>query len=159
MSGHPHLGEVDDMAGDWRWVSVPGDRVGDRRGGRAAGWIGFAGVIMIMIGAFNAIEGLAGLLAEEFYVVPPSDVLMFDLTGWGWVHTIVGVLVALTGAALLAGASWARVVTAVLLILNAAAQLAFVAVYPVWSLIVITLCVVVIWAVIVHGDEAGLDGG
>jgi hypothetical protein len=158
MSGRAHLGEVDDMVGDWWSVSVPGDRVADRSGGRAAGWLGFAGVIMIMIGTFNAIEGLAGLLAEDFYVVSPSDLLMFDLTGWGWVHTVVGVLVALTGAALLAGASWARVLTTVLLVLNAAAQLAFVAVYPVWSLIVITLCVVVIWAVIVHGDEAGLDG-
>jgi hypothetical protein len=157
MSEHPRLREFDDMAGDWPSDLVPGDRVGDRRSGWV-GWIGFAGVIMIMIGAFNAIEGMAGVLTDDFYVVSPSDVLLFDLTGWGWIHIVVGVLVALTGAALLTGASWARVVAVVLVIINAVAQLAFISVYPVWSLIVITLCVVVIWAVIVHGDETGLDG-
>jgi hypothetical protein len=157
MSEHPHLRQFDDMAGDWQPDPVPDDGVGGRTSGWA-GWIGFAGVMMVMIGGFNAIEGMAGLLTDDFYVVSPSDVLVFDLTGWGWVHTVIGVLVAITGIALLMGASWARVVTVILAILNAIAQLAFVAVYPVWSLIVITLCVVVIWAVIVHGDEAGLDG-
>ena len=156
MSEHPHLREFDGMAGEWRPDPVPVEDVGGRSSAWT-GWIGFAGVIMVMIGAFNAIEGMAGLLTDDFYVVSPSDVLVFDLTGWGWVHTVVGILVALTGIALLTGAAWARVVTVVLVILNAAAQLAFVAVYPVWSLVVITLCVVVIWAVVVHGDEADPD--
>ncbi len=156
MSEHPRLGGIDTVPAD-RWLdAVPRARARDQRT-RGAGWTGFAGVIMIMIGAFNAVEGMAGLLTDDFYVVSPSDVLVFDLTGWGWVHTVVGVLAALTGVALLTGASWARVVTVVLVMLNAVAQLAFVAVYPVWSLIVITLGVVVIWAVIVHGDDDGPD--
>ena len=119
-----------------------------------AGWIAFAALLMIMMGAFNAIEGLTGVLTD-FYVVAPEDVLVFDLTTWGWIHLVVGVLVALTGVALLARATWARVVTVVLAVLNAVAQMAFVAVYPVWSVIVIGLCAVVIWAVVVHGHETG----
>jgi hypothetical protein len=152
MSEHPRLG-VDDVAATWHLAQAPGGRV-DRRRTVWTGWIGFAAAMMVMIGAFNAIEGLAGLLTDDFYLVAPTAVLAFDLTGWCWVHTIVGVLVALTGLVLPSGAAWARVLTVLLLVLNAAAQLAFIAVYPLWSLIVITLCVVVIWAVVVHGDEA-----
>lgn len=148
MSEHPNLG-VGDPAGEW--LGGPPDvRV---RRSVWAGWIAFASLLMIMMGSFNAIEGLAGVLVDDFYVAAPADVLVFDLTTWGWLHLVIGVLVALTGAALLTGAVWARVVTVVLAILNAIAQLAFAAVYPVWSLIVIGLCVTVIWAVVVHGDD------
>lgn len=148
MSEHPNLG-VGDPAGEW--LGGPPDvRV---RRNVWAGWIAFASLLMIMMGSFNAIEGLAGVLVDDFYVAAPADVLVFDLTTWGWLHLVIGVLVALTGAALLTGAVWARVVTVVLAILNAIAQLAFAAVYPVWSLIVIGLCVTVIWAVVVHGDD------
>ena len=84
---------------------------------------------------------------------------MFDLTGWGLVHIVVG---GPGGEHRHRAAhrcfAWARSAHGRARDLNAVAQLAFVAVYPVWSLIVIALCVVVIWAVVVHGDEAGLDG-
>lgn len=118
------------------------------------GWIWFAGVMMVMIGVFNVIEGLVALFNRVYYAVSPENLLVFNLSGWGWVHIVVGVLVLLTGITLFSGAGWARVVTVVLAALNAVAQLAFVPVYPVWSTIVIALCVVVIWAVVVHGDEA-----
>lgn len=152
MSEQPRLGGIDHMAADWHLAHAPGAQV-ERTRTAWSGWIGFAAVMMVMIGAFNAIEGLVALLTDDFYLVAPTSVLAFDITGWGWVHTIVGVLVAATGLALLSGSAWARVITVVLLILNAIAQLAFIAVYPLWSLIVITLCVVVIWAVFVHGDQ------
>jgi hypothetical protein len=118
------------------------------------GWIWFAGVIMIMIGLFNVIEGLVALFHKVYYVVSPENLLVFNLSGWGWVHLIVGALVALAGIALFSGAAWARLVTVLLAAVNAVAQLAFVPVYPVWSTIVLTLCVVVIWAVVVHGGES-----
>ncbi|MEU3647292.1 hypothetical protein AB0E59_28190 [Lentzea sp. NPDC034063] len=118
------------------------------------GWIWFAGIMMIVMGAFNAIEGLVGLFRGEYYVANGEQVIVFDLTTWGWITLLLGVLVALSGAALLSGSAWARVVTVILAAVNAVAQLAFVSVHPVWSTIVITLCVVVIWAVVVHGNEA-----
>ena len=118
------------------------------------GWIWFAGIMMIVMGAFNAIEGLVGLFRGEYYVANGEQVIVFDLTTWGWITLLLGVLVALAGGALLSGAAWARVVTVMLAAVNAVAQLAFVSVHPLWSTIVITLCVVVIWAVVVHGNEA-----
>ncbi|SES43789.1 DUF7144 family membrane protein [Lentzea albida] len=118
------------------------------------GWIWFAGIMMIVMGSFNAIEGLVALFNSEYYVVTEQNVLVFDLGSWGWITLLIGVLVALAGGALLTGAAWARVVAVVLAVVNAVAQLAFVSVHPLWSTIVIALCVTVIWAVVVHGPEA-----
>jgi hypothetical protein len=118
------------------------------------GWIWFAGIMMIVMGSFNAIEGLVALFRGEYYVVTEQQVLVFDITAWGWITLLIGILVALAGGALLSGAAWARVVAVVLAVLNAIAQLAFASVHPLWSTIVIALCVTVIWAVVVHGREA-----
>jgi hypothetical protein len=120
-------------------------------------WLRFAAVVVITTGVFNLIEGLVGLFDSDFYLVRPNDILVLDLTGWGWVHVVVGSLVALAGVALFAGAAWARPFTVVLATVNAVTQLVFIAVYPVWSLIVIALCFVVIWAVVVHGDDGDVD--
>ena len=156
MTEHPNLRDaVGDPTEEWL-APVPSAAVRERPS-VWTGWIAFASMLMILMGAFNAIEGLAGILVDDFYAPAPGNVLVFDLTQWGWVHLVVGILVALTGATLLTGAAWARVVTVVLAIGNAIAQLAFAAVYPVWSLIVIALCVVVIWAVVVHGDDVADD--
>ena len=118
------------------------------------GWIWFAGIMMIVMGSFNAIEGLVALFRGEYYVVTEAQVLVFDITAWGWITLLIGILVALAGAALLSGAAWARVVAVVLAVVNAVAQLAFASVHPLWSTIVIALCVTVIWAVVVHGSDA-----
>ena len=122
-----------------------------------AGWTMFAGIVMIMIGALNAIQGVVALFNRDFYLSGPQNVLVFDLTAWGWVHLVLGVLVAITGIALLADAGWARPVTVVLAALNAVAELAFLGAYPLWSTIAIALCVMVIWSIVAHGDESRLD--
>jgi len=150
MSEHPNLGVG---ASEAEWLASPPDPEPPQRRSVWAGWIAFASLLMIMMGSFNAIEGLAGILVNDFYVAAPADVLVFDLTTWGWLHLVIGVLVALTGLALLTGSAWARVVTVMLAIFNAITQVAFAAVYPVWSVIVIGLCVTVIWAVVVHGGD------
>jgi hypothetical protein len=118
------------------------------------GWIYFAGAIMVLVGSFSAIEGLVALFNDEFYTVTTDGLLVFDLTGWGWVHLIIGALAVVVGVGLFTGAMWARVGGVVLAIVNSVAQLAFVSAYPWWSMVVIALNLVVIWAIIVHGDEA-----
>lgn len=118
-----------------------------------SGWIWFAAILMVLTGAFNAVEGLVALLNGDFYVTNGAEFIVFDMTAWGWVHLLVGVLVGLAGFALLSGAIWARVVGVSLAVINAVAQMAFISVYPVWSTIVIALSVVVIWAIVVHGSE------
>lgn len=118
-----------------------------------SGWIWFAAIMMILTGVFNAVEGFVALLNRAFYVSNGEHLVLLDLTAWGWVHLVLGVLIGISGLALLSGALWARVVAVALAALNAVAQLAFVSAYPVWSTIVIALCVLVIWATVVHGNE------
>jgi hypothetical protein len=153
---HHRSGRVEEpAAANWRVESAPA-RAGTQTSAWT-GWIVFAGITMIMIGSFNAIEGLVALFNQNFYVAGPDNVLVFDLGAWGWVHLIIGVLVAITGIALLADAGWARPVTVVLAAINAIVQLTFVTVYPVWSLVAVALCVVVIWAIVVHGNDSRMD--
>ena len=81
-----------------------------RRSGPAVGFIVFAGVAMVMIGAFHALQGLVALFNDDFYVVGQKWIFEFDLTTWGWVHLIVGIGVALAGFFVFNGAVWARAV-------------------------------------------------
>ncbi|MGH1562177.1 DUF7144 family membrane protein [Mumia sp. DW29H23] len=122
-------------------------------GAWATGFILFAGVMMIMIGVFHAIAGLVALIDDEFYVTTPNYILQFDTTTWGWIHLIVGVVVALAGFAVIAGQTWGRVVGIVLAVISAIANFAFLPYYPFWSTLIIALDVFVIWALAVHGRD------
>jgi hypothetical protein len=118
------------------------------------GWVGFGGMMMILVGMFGAIEGLVALFKDEYYLVTKNDLLVsVDFTAWGWTHLILGILVLAAGFGVLAGQTWARAVGIVLAMISATVNLAFLAAYPVWSTIVITLDVIVIWALAVHGRE------
>ncbi|WP_084964280.1 DUF7144 family membrane protein [Thermoactinospora rubra] len=118
------------------------------------GWIWFAGMMMIVNGVFNVIYGLTAIFNDEFFVRVAGQVLMFDVTGWGWVHLIVGVVLIVVGGALTVGKTWARMVGIVLVALNAIAQMWSISVYPWWSLLVIAIDALVLYAMIVHGREA-----
>jgi hypothetical protein len=122
--------------------------------GAAHGFVVFAGVIMIMSGTFQAVAGLVGLFANEFYVATRKYVLQFDVTTWGVIHLLVGLLVLFAGFAVIAGQSWARVVGIILVGLGALANFAFIPYYPFWSLLIIALDVVVIWALAVYHPNA-----
>lgn len=120
------------------------------------GWvgvIGFAAVIMIFLGVWNVFDGLVALFNDKYYVVGEKGVLGLDLTAWGWILLILGIVEIAAGAFLLKGSTWARVVTVVVAGLNALVQLAFVSAYPFGAVLIMVLGVVVIWAVVVHGDE------
>jgi len=116
------------------------------------GWLGFAATMTLLLGAMNIIYGLVALFNDKYYVLGPEGLLVFDLTVWGWIQLIIGVLAVVTAAALARGSQWARIVAIMLVSLNAVAQLAFMSAYPVWSLIAIAIDVLIIWAVIVHGE-------
>ena len=73
-----------------------------------AGWIGFAGIILMLIGAIDFFQGLIALFEDEYYVVTRSGFLVFDLTAWGWIMLIWGVLLVLAGLGLVAAQGWAR---------------------------------------------------
>ena len=123
---------------------------------RWSGWIGFAGWLMIMVGTLDFFEGLIAVIRGKYYVLAPSQIVIFDVKTWGWLTLLWGIVVALAGFGLLARAGWARWATIVFGSLNVLAQLGFVgsAQYPLWALTIVTLSIVVLYALIVHWDEA-----
>lgn len=125
--------------------------------GGVVGLIAFAGMMMIMIGVFHAISGLAAIVEDSFYVTTPNYLLEFDVTTWGWIHLIAGIVVAAAGFGVFAGRTWARVVGVTLAFVSAVVSFAFIPIYPVWSVLIIALDVFVIWALAVHGREVAID--
>lgn len=118
------------------------------------GWVFFAGIMMVLSGIFDIVAGLTGLLRHTFYVVSTSShLLVFNYQSWGWIDLALGLLILLAGFSVLHGSLWARVVGVVLASLSAIAWLASVNEYPVWAIIVITVDVLVIYALVVHGGE------
>jgi hypothetical protein len=119
------------------------------------GWIWFAGLVLVLVGTINAIEGLAAIVEDDVFVTTgQGGLLVFDLTTWGWVHLLLGVLQILAGLALFSGATWARVTAIVLVMLSVIGHIAWLNAQPVWSVIVIVLDLLVLWALVVHGEEA-----
>jgi hypothetical protein len=119
----------------------------------ASGLIVFAAVAMIMIGVFQVVQALVALFNDDFYVVGQKWVFEFDLTTWGWIHLIVGSGIAVAGFFVLNGAVWARVVGIGVAGINAVLNFMWLPYYPIWSLLIIALDVLVIWALSVHGRD------
>jgi hypothetical protein len=118
------------------------------------GWVVFAAVIAITMGAFEAIEGLVAIFKDEYYLVGSSGlVVSVDYTVWGWVHLVLGVAAVAAGVGLLQGRNWGRIVVIVLAGLSAIVNLGFLSAYPVWSTIVIALDVIIIYALTVHWKD------
>ena len=118
------------------------------------GWIMFAAIFMVTIGTLNAIQGLAALFRDEAYWVTLNGaVVAFDITTWGWIHLIFGILLVIVGILLMRGSTFARVLGIGLVALNLVAQFSWSTLYPFWALIVIGLDVVIIYALVVHGGE------
>lgn len=118
------------------------------------GWIVFAALMLVMLGIFHVMQGLVALFRDEVYVVGSDGlVISVDYTSWGWAHVIGGAIAVVVGACLVAGQMWARVVAVVVAMLSAVVNIMFLPAYPVWSMIMIAVDVLVIWAVTVHGHE------
>lgn len=124
---------------------------------RRSGWFGMVvavGVILIVLGVWNAIDGLRALLAGDFVVADAERVVTLQVAAWGWVLLALGIVEVVAGVALFIGARWARVVAVLVAGFNGVIQLAFIAAYPVGAVLIMILSAVVIWTVIKHGDAA-----
>jgi hypothetical protein len=119
----------------------------------AVGWAGFAGVMLIMIGVFDIIQGLVAIFDDEFYVVAAEWVFEFDVTAWGWIHLILGIVLVASGIGIFSGHVLARTVGVIVAGLVAIANFAWIPYFPVWSIIVIAICVAIIWALTAHGRD------
>ena len=139
-------------------------QVGHRLGtyeSRPAGWVVgmsvFAALVMIMVGFFHAVEGFAALLDNEIYTVGVRYLFSFDVTVWGWIHLVAGVLLMAAGFAMRTRRLWARSVGIVLASLSMIASFLFIPYYPVWSLLIIALDFLVIWAMCAYTGSGAPD--
>ena len=107
--------------------------------------------MMIMAGVFQALAGLVAIFENEFYVPTRNYLFQFDATSWGWIHLVVGLLVAFAGWGLLSGRTWARAVAITLAVISAIANFAFIPYYPFWSMLIIVIDILVIWAIAAYG--------
>ncbi len=122
------------------------------------GWIFFASVMMVITGGMNAIQGLAALFRDETYWLTFSGaVVTFDVTTWGWIHLIFGILLVVVGIMLTRGSTVARVLGIVVVALNLIAQFSWSTLYPFWALIAIAINILVIFALVMHGGELATE--
>ena len=117
------------------------------------GWITFAGVMMIISGSLNALYGLIALVNDEWVVWTNRGSLYLDISEWGWVHMIAGIVMVLAGFALFTGSMLARIVAVIVAVLSLIANFFFIPAYPLWALAVVIIDILVIWALTVHGGE------
>ncbi len=117
------------------------------------GWVFFAGFMMTMLGTFQMIAGLTVLLNSKWLVTTESSLLLLNFSTWGWTYLLLGLVVLLAGFGVMKGSVWARVAGVLIALLSAAANLASINIYPIWSIIIIAVNVLVIFALTVHGDE------
>jgi hypothetical protein len=106
----------------------------------------FAASILTLVGIFQVIAGLVAIINDEFFVVAKHYTFNLDVTAWGWIHLILGIIIFIVGLGLFTGAGWAGVSAIALAMLSAIANFFFIPYYPIWSLVVIGLDVWVIWA-------------
>ena len=114
-------------------------------GGEFSGWIAFAGVMMFILGSLDALWGLAAIVNDDVVVVGGSGALIFDITTWGWVHLVLGSIVALSGLGLITGNAAARVVGIFFVAVNAIAQIVWFPAAPLWAFLMIILDTIIIY--------------
>ncbi len=122
--------------------------MGEQRSSWAIGYAVFAAVALMMVGAFHALVGLVGIFDDEFYVVTNEWVFQFDVTTWGWIHLIGGVLVILAGLSILKGHMYGRIIGTIVAAGSAIANFAW-----------LGLSIAVIWALTVHGHDVVVSDG
>jgi hypothetical protein len=129
-----------------------------RTGGHRAeghGLIIFASVLLLILGVFNLIDGIAAIARSHIFL-PNAHYVIGDLRAWGWVALILGILQLLAGAGAMVGNQLARWTGVGLVCLNLIAEMLFIPAYPFWSLMIIAVDVVALYALCVYGSRANL---
>ena len=112
---------------------------------RGAGWALFAGMMLLLMGGMQAFMGLVAVLENEIVVATPKYFLQLDVTSWGWIHMLGGILLILAGIGIFAGQTWARMVGIIVAALAVLAEFASLPYYPIWAIIVISIGIFTIW--------------
>ena len=115
-----------------------------------AGWVSFAGIMLILVGFFNVIDGIAAIANSDYLV---NQLLFANLDAWGWFFLIFGIVQVFAGFAIMAGSAWAAMVGILSAFFNAIAQLSWARSYPVWAICAIVADVLVIYGLVVYGGR------
>jgi hypothetical protein len=119
-----------------------------------AGWAFFAGVMMVIVGAFQLIKALTALFNQHYLLVTSSGLAVHvDISAWGWAHLVIGLVLIASGYGVVVGKMWGRVLGIILTAVSAIVNLLDIAAYPLWSIIIIAVDVVIIYALAVHGSD------
>ncbi|MFE6071756.1 hypothetical protein [Streptomyces sp. NPDC056525] len=118
----------------------------DARARGAAGGTLFAGVLMVVIGILDILQGIVAIAKDDVYARVGDYVFEFNLTSWGWTHVVLGILVGVAGAGILMGSEWGRMGGITLAVLNTVAQFLFLPYHPWWALFSMAISIIVIWA-------------
>lgn len=119
----------------------------------AMGWASFAAFMLIIAGVFGVVNGISGIAEDDIILVGQEYVWEFDVTAWGWVHLIVGIVMILAGFGIFTGNVAARAVGVIVATLSAITHFMWLPYYPIWSVIVIAIDIAVIWALTAHGRD------
>ena len=132
-------------------VTAPGAmRLGEDD--RGAGWVMFAGVMLVVLGCTNTVEGVAAVTGSDFFVTR-AHYLFGDLSTWGWVIWVIGVAQGLTGVGVLLKNQFARWAGVAFASANALAQMLMMPAYPLWSLALLSLDILVMYGLVVYGGR------
>jgi hypothetical protein len=126
--------------------------------GWAIGWTAFAGIMMVIQGFWWLAAGFIALINDEFYVVGQEYVFQFDVTTWGWVHMLLGIVILAAGMGLFSGAVWARTIGVIMAGLAMLVAFAWLPWYPIFALLFIVVSALVIWALTAHGRDITAAG-
>jgi hypothetical protein len=118
------------------------------------GWVAFAGIVMGTAGLLNILQGTVALFNDGYYTTAGSQVVAIDYTTWGVALLATGLLLIFTGYGVVMGRTWARVVGVILATFDAIINFAFIGAYPIWGVLAVSLDLIAIFAIAVHGREA-----
>jgi hypothetical protein len=118
-----------------------------------AGITGFAGVMLMTVAIFQILEGISAIANDKLYIRGLNYAYEFDVTTWGWIHLVIGVIALCAGFGLLVGQFWARLTGILIASLGCVANFAFLPYYPFWSVAIIAFNIFVIWAIATQMTE------
>ncbi|MGW1652904.1 DUF7144 family membrane protein [Streptomyces atratus] len=120
----------------------------------AAGGITFAGVLLLVDGVLGVIKGISGIASDQVYARMSNYTFKFDVTAWGWIHLVLGILLGFVGWGILKGATWARATGVVLAAVNVVMNFMWLPYQPTWAIISIAIDTFVIWALCTETSKA-----
>ncbi|WUH92968.1 hypothetical protein OG900_24545 [Streptomyces sp. NBC_00433] len=127
----------------------------DERRAWAAGGTVFAGVLLVVAGIMAVLEGIVGIAKDSVFVVSGGYAYKFNVTAWGWIHLVIGVLAVLVGLGLLRGEAWSRYAGIGIASIALLANFMFLPYQPAWSLIMIGIYVFIIWSLATYHSKRG----